>query len=147
MHRRKITTGIVGSALLALSLVTPVAAANKAGDTLVNVQISDVTVLVPVAIAANLCDINVNVLARQVDAGDTTCEATAESIASPGSNGGNGGGGNQAGNSLVNVQLDDIFVAVPIALAANLCDVNVNVLAVQLRAGEAACDASALAQS
>jgi hypothetical protein len=87
------------------------------------------------------------VLAGQVDAGDTTCEATAESIASPGSNGGNGGGGNKAGNSLVNVQLDDILVAAPIAVAANLCDVNVNILAVQLRAGDAFCDASALAQS
>jgi hypothetical protein len=145
MNRKTVSTGIVGSALLALALINPVAAApgNQAGDTLVNVQISDVTILVPVAIAANLCDINVNVLALQVDAGDTTCTATAESAASPGSNGGNGGKGNQAGNSLVNVQLTDIFVAVPIALAANLCDVNVNILAVQLRDGDATCTATA----
>jgi hypothetical protein len=144
MNRKTLSTGIVGSALLALALINPVAAApgNQAGDTLVNVQISDVTILVPVAIAANLCDINVNVLANQVDGGDTECTATAESIASPGSNGGNG---NQAGNSLVNVQITDITVLAPIALAANLCDVNVNVLAQQLRLGEATCDASALA--
>ncbi|MDQ3553322.1 MAG: hypothetical protein M3395_02795 [Chloroflexota bacterium] len=147
MNRKSWSTGIVGSALLTLALINPVAAApgNEVGDTLVNVQISDVTIAVPIAIAANLCDINVNALSDQVDAGDTECTATAESIATPGSNGGNGGNGNQAGNSLVNVQITDIEVLVPIALAANLCDVNVNVLARQLRLGEATCDASALA--
>lgn len=147
MNRKIMTRSLLGSTLLALALVGPAAAApgNQAGDTLVNVQISDVTILVPVAIAANLCDINANVLADQVDAGDTTCTATAESAATPGSNGGNGSGGNQAGNSLVNVQIDDLFVAVPIALAANLCDVNVNILARQLRLGDATCDATALA--
>jgi hypothetical protein len=144
--RKKLAMGFLGSVVLTLVLAGSVMAApggNRVGDTLVNVQVSDVTILVPVAVAANLCDINVNALARQVDAGDTDCEATAESAASPGWN--NGGGGNQAGNSLVNVQITDIFVAVPIALAANLCDVNVNVLAQQLRLGDATCDASALA--
>jgi hypothetical protein len=149
MNRKTFSTSIVGSALLALALVSPAAAApggNQVGDTLVNVQISDVTIAVPIAIAANLCDINVNVLAGQVDAGDTTCEATAESIATPGSNGGNGGqNGNQAGNSLVNVQITDLEVLVPIALAANLCDTSVNILARQLALGDAECDASALA--
>jgi hypothetical protein len=141
---KRFVGGTIVSAALALSVVAPVAAANRAGDTLVNVQISDVTILVPVAVAADLCDINVNVLAIQVDAGQTTCDATAQSAASPGSNGGNGGG-NTAGNSLVNVQIDDVLVAVPIALAANLCDVGVNVLATQLHTGSATCDASALA--
>jgi hypothetical protein len=143
---RKLALGCIGSAVLSLALAGGAMAApggNQAGDTLVNVQLSDITILVPVAVAANLCDINVNVLADQVDAGDTTCDATAESAASPGWNG--GGGGNQAGNSLVNVQITDVFVAVPIALAANLCDVNVNILAEQLRLGDATCDASALA--
>ena len=51
---------------------------------LVNVLIGDVTVQVPIGIAANLCDINAAVLANQVDAGDTTCTATAESTASNG---------------------------------------------------------------
>ena len=114
---------------------------NRAGDTLVNVQISDVTVLIPISVAANLCDINVNVLADQVRTGDTDCEATAESIASPGP--GTGGGGNQAGNSLVNVQISDVDVFVPIGIAANLCDVNANVLAQQLRTGDATCTATA----
>jgi hypothetical protein len=56
---------------------------NQAGDSLVNVQVGDVTVLVPVSVAAALCDVNVNVLAEQLGDGDATCEATAESIATP----------------------------------------------------------------
>jgi hypothetical protein len=72
---------------------------NQAGDSLINLQISDVEVLVPVSVAANLCDVNVNVLAQQDRTEAASCTATAESIASPGQ--GNGGGGNQAGDSLV----------------------------------------------
>ena len=118
-------------------------AQNTAGDSLVNVQIGDVTILVPVAVAANLCDLSVNVLARQLEAGDTTCVATAESIATPGNGGGNGNGGNTAGNSLVNVQIGDITAKLPIAVAANVCDVDVNVLAAQLAVGDATCVADA----
>jgi hypothetical protein len=143
---RKLALGFIGSAVLSLALVGTAMAApggNQAGDSLVNVQVSDITILVPVAVAANLCDINVNALAEQVAAGDTDCVATAESAASPGWN--SGGGGNQAGDSLVNVQITDVFVAVPIALAANLCDVNVNILATQIALGDTTCDASALA--
>lgn len=141
MFKRLIGPSLAAGAL-AIALVAPVAAANRAGDSLVNVQISDVTILVPIAIAANICDVNVNVLAEQLDAGDATCTATAESIATPGTGDG-GRGGNQAGNSLVNVQVDDLTVLLPVAVAANVCDVNVNVLAAQLRLGEATCDAAA----
>jgi hypothetical protein len=74
--------------------------------------------------------------------GSPVCTASAESIATPGQGG--GGGGNQAGNSLVNVQIDDVTVLAPIAVAANLCDVNVNVLATQLKGpGSPTCDATA----
>jgi hypothetical protein len=113
---------------------------NQAGDSLVNVQVGDVTVLVPVSVAAALCDVNVNVLAQQLDTGDAMCEATAESVATPGT-GGNGGG-NQAGNSLVNVQIGDITALIQVSVAAAICDVNVNVLARQLRLGEATCEAT-----
>lgn len=128
---------------LSLAFAAPAQAQNQAGDSLVNVQISDVEVLVPIGVAANLCDINANVLAQQERQGGAQCEATAESVATPGSGGGGGGGGNQAGNSLVNVQLTDITIALPIAVAANVCDVNVNILAQQLRNGGAECDARA----
>jgi len=38
-------------------------------------------VLVPVAVAANICDLDVNVLAQQREFGRTTCEAIAQSEA------------------------------------------------------------------
>jgi hypothetical protein len=141
MIRKLIGSTLAGTAL-AVALVGPVAAQNQAGDSLVNVQVSDLTVLVPISLAANLCDINVNILAQQERNGGAACTADAESIASPGSNGG-GGGGNQAGDSLVNVQLSNIDVFVPIGVAANLCDINANVLAEQVRDGGAQCDATA----
>jgi len=132
-----VLTGTLSLGAAAAAVAQP---GNRAGDTLVNVQISDVEVLIPISVAANLCDINVNVLARQVRTGDTDCEATAESIASPGKG---SGGSNRAGDSLVNVQISDVDVFVPIGIAANLCDVNANVLAAQLRTGDATCTATA----
>jgi hypothetical protein len=140
MRRVLVLMALTG--MLSLVAAAPAVAqpGNRAGDTLVNVQISDVEVLIPISVAANLCDINVNVLADQVRTGDTDCEATAESIASPGRG---GGGGNRAGDSLVNVQISDVDVFVPIGIAANLCDVNANVLAQQLRTGDATCTATA----
>ena len=142
MHRKLIGGSLAGVAL-AIALVAPVAAGNKAGNSLVNVQVSDTTIAVPIALAANLCDIDVNVLARQADIGRTTCTATAESVATPGG----GGGGNKAGDSLVNVQIDDLNVLLPIGIAANICDVNANVLAAQLDLGPTTCDAVANAST
>jgi acyl-CoA hydrolase len=142
MHRKLIGASLA-SVALAIALAAPVAAANQAGDSLVNVQVSDTTIAVPIALAANLCDIDVNVLARQADIGRTTCTATAESVATPGG----GGGGNKAGDSLVNVQIDDLNVLLPIGIAANICDVNANVLAAQLDLGPTTCDAVANAST
>ena len=142
---KRLLGATIASSALVLTLVGPVAAQNRAGNSLVNVQISDVTIAVPVAVAANLCDISVNVLARQLGAGDTSCEADATSIATPGT-GGNGGG-NRAGHSLVSVQIADLEVLLPISVAANVCDVAVNVLAVQLQVGDVTCDAVATSET
>lgn len=52
---------------------------------LVNVDIGDVIVQVPVGIAANLCDINAAILVGQFqDTGSAECTATADSTASNG---------------------------------------------------------------
>lgn len=137
---------IASVSVLSLAFASPAIAQNQAGDSLVNVQIGDVTVLAPISLAANLCDVNVNVLARQERDGGATCRATAESIASTGKGKGKGkgpGGGNTAGDSLVNVQIEDITVLAPISVAADLCDVNANVLARQVRDGGATCRATA----
>ncbi len=117
------------------------ASAQTEQDGLVNVNVQDVTIQVPIAIAANICDVNANVLARQERNGGAECDADAESIATPGTGGGGGAPVDQEG--LVNVNVADLVVQLPVAVAANVCDVNINVLAEQLRNGGAECDAVA----
>jgi len=130
---------VAAAAALTLGLAGP-ASAQTTQDGLVNVNIEDVQVLVPIALAANLCDVNVGVLARQERRGGAECTATAESIATPG-NGSGGGPTNQQG--LVNVNISDVDVLVPIGIAANVCDVNAAILAEQIRQGGAECTATA----
>ena len=48
-----------------------------------NVLVQDVVIQVPIAIAANVCDVNVAVLAEIVDSA-AACSATADAVASPG---------------------------------------------------------------
>ena len=91
---------------------------------LVNVAIEDVTVQLPISVAANVCDVNVAVLAEIVDQAES-CDATADSAASAGPS----GNGNVRQEGLVNVLVDDVVIQAPIALAANICDVNVAILA------------------
>jgi hypothetical protein len=138
-------------AVLATTAVTLAVAATSASaqdqDGLVNVAIVDTQVAIPVSIAANVCDVNVGVLARQDRFGGAMCTADATSIAThnQGPNGG-GGGAQQGGveqDGLVNVAIVDTQVAVPVAVAANVCDVNVGILALQLRIGETTCNADA----
>jgi hypothetical protein len=47
----------------------------------VDVNNNQVIVQVPIAVAANVCDLNVAVLAVIQDDGDVACEATAEAVA------------------------------------------------------------------
>jgi hypothetical protein len=107
---------------------------------LVNVNIGDVTVQVPVAIAANICGVAVNVLAELVAAGDVECEAIAESEARS-SRGSGQGPVNQEG--LINLNLGDVTVQVPVAVAANICGVAVNLLAQVELEGDVTCEAIA----
>jgi hypothetical protein len=60
----------------------------------------------------------------------------------PGGNGGGGGGTTQEG--LINVNLEDNVVQIPIAAAANVCDIDVVVLATDiLLRDRTECDAAA----
>jgi hypothetical protein len=105
---------------------------------LVNVALVDTTIQVPIAVAANICDVNVNALAQQLALGDTACgaDATATAVDSDGP-----GNSPVRQNGLVNIYAEDTTVQVPIGIAANLCDIDVNVLARQLELGERTCDA------
>ncbi len=83
MQIRRTAAALTVTAALSLSgvaLAVP-AQAQPVQTGLVNVVIGDVTVQLPIAIAANVCDVNVNVLAVQLREGPTTCEADADSEA------------------------------------------------------------------
>jgi hypothetical protein len=148
-HLGRRTTRVL--AVLATTAVVSVAGATSASgqdqDGLVNVAIVDTQVAIPVSVAANVCDVNVGVLARQERLGGAACTADATSIAThnqgPGGGGGDADQGGVQQDGLVNVAIVDTQIAVPLAVAANVCDVNVGILAQQLRIGETTCEADA----
>jgi hypothetical protein len=116
------------------------ASAQNQQNGLVNVAVEDVTVQVPISVAANICDVNVAVLVNAFADDAAACTATAESAAS---NGGGNGGPPTTQEGLVNVLIDDVLVQVPVSVAANVCDVNVAVLTGIVLDDAAACDATA----
>jgi hypothetical protein len=126
--------------MLPLALAAPASAQQQTG--LVNVAVVGNTIQAPVAVAANICGLQVNVLAQGVAQGPVTCTAlstaTAQAVAvrQPG-----GGGGNQ--NGLINIIVADNVVQIPIAAAANVCGIQVNVLAQFVNQQAVACTANA----
>lgn len=129
-------------ALTALVAVAPVGAQTTQNG-LVNVSLSDITVQVPVGIAANVCDVTVGILANVTQAGQqTSCTAVADATAQPVMVG-SAPAGSTTQSGLVNVALSNVTVQVPIAAAINLCGVNAAVLAVlQQIGGGANCTAT-----
>jgi len=110
---------------------------------LVNVNLTDTTVQIPIALAANVCDVNVAVLVGQLDDGSAPCAASADPTAEVATD--DGGPVTQRG--LVNVNVTDLVVQVPIGIAANVCDVNVGVLINDLRDSAAVCEATGVADA
>ena len=124
-------TALVATGAMSLG-AAGAAEAQTQQEGLVNVNVENVTAQVPIGIAANVCDVNANVLAEQLRQGGAECDADAESIATNGP--GHGGSTRQSG--LVNVNAEDIVVQIPVALAANVCDVNVGVRSEERRVGK-----------
>jgi hypothetical protein len=60
------------AAALSIGVALPASAQQQRG--LVIVNISDVAVQVPVSVAANVCGVAVNVIARDTGPGETACE-------------------------------------------------------------------------
>jgi len=109
---------------------------------LVNLNLENITVQVPIGVAANVCDVNVAVLANLVDAGQTQpCTALANTDASAVTVGAPTGTTTQ--NGLVNVNLSNVTIQVPIAAAVNICDVNAAVLAALADVAGSSCTATA----
>ena len=66
--------------LMVFSTVAPALGQQQTG--LVNVIIEDVVIAVPVAVAANVCNVNVNVIATQfIGTQEAVCEADADALA------------------------------------------------------------------
>jgi hypothetical protein len=131
------TVSAVVAAVAALGIAAGPASAQQSG--LVNVDVSNNTVQVPVAVAANVCGVAVNVIATNTFGGNAVCTSTSHATAQDGGGGG-GGGANQDG--LVNVALTGNTVQVPIGVAANICGVQANVIAQNTFGGNALCDAT-----
>jgi len=90
----------------------------------------------PIAVAANVCNVAVNVLATELANGAAPCNATGSPSAT--ATRGGGGSNNQQGG-LVNLNLQNTTIQAPIGIAANICNVSVNALASQLHNGAATC--------
>ena len=131
-------------AALALTLGVAAASAGPASaqarqEGLVNVYAEDVTVQVPVGVAANVCGVAANVLAQAGNFGDVDCASEGVAVAQDSDP--NNPPPRQRG--LVNLALVDVTVQVPVAVAADVCGVAVNVLANNVNAGAVDCDAIA----
>jgi hypothetical protein len=107
-------------------------------DGLVNLNIDDVTVQIPVSAAANICGVAVNVLAMGIVQGPVDCQAG--SIALAEDDDGSAEPPDQDG--LINVNITNVDVQVPIDVAANVCGVSVTALAAALLEGPVDCAAS-----
>lgn len=167
MHRIRLAL-VSGFAAVALAAVgaAPASAQTNNQSGLVNVNVQDLalqvpaSVAVPVSVAANVCGVDVNVLANALNNGPVSCTATSDSSAlntavanAMTGQGGGGGGASNHQSGLVNVNLQDVAiqvpvsVAVPVGVAANVCGVNANVLASQLQNGGASCTANSTSQA
>jgi hypothetical protein len=146
---KRFLVSIIGAGALTVGgavAATPAPAQPVFQEGLVNVAITDVGVQIPIALAANICDVNVAVLVSDLQDDSADCEADASSTADiTFANGGGNGPVFQQG--LVNVLVTDVAVQVPIGIAANVCDVNVAVLVDQFLDEGSDCNADALSEA
>jgi hypothetical protein len=134
----KIRLILAAFATAAMGLVGSSAATAANQNGLVNVDVSNNTVQVPIGVAANVCGVAVNILAAGTIASPATCDAVAGATAySAGNN--HGGSTNQQG--LINLAITNNTIQVPIGIAANICGIAANVLATQTVSGPASCNA------
>jgi hypothetical protein len=106
---------------------------------LVNLNLTGITVQLPIALAANVCDVNVAVLVDELTDGSAPCNASSNPEAVVATE----DGGPVSQDGLVNVNLTDVVAQIPIGLAANVCDVNIAVLVDTLQDAASPCDAVA----
>ena len=91
------------------------------------------------SVAANVCDITVDVLTTDfVGSDESACTIDEQTAATNDIEGyeDTPGNGNGQQNGLVNVSVDGNTVQVPIGVAANVCDIAANVLARDFKGSE-----------
>src|SRR5215210_2763333 len=100
--------------------VSGTAAAQPTQQTgLVNINLENITVQVPIAVAANVCGVQVGALAVGLAQGQAVdCNSGAVSGATV--TGPQGGGGPTTQTGLVNVNVSDVTVQLPVMIAANV---------------------------
>jgi hypothetical protein len=126
----------VSSSVIAVGVsALPASAQTTQQSGLVNVALTGNTVQVPVAVAADICGVQANVIASNNFLGNTTCTSASHSTAT----GGGGGGGTTTQQGLVNVALTGNQIQVPIGVAADVCGVQANVIASGNFAGNTLC--------
>lgn len=103
------------------------------------VDVANNVVQVPIAVAANVCGLQVGILAQGLQQGPVDCTALADATATRSGGGGGSGGTRQEG--LVNLAITDNTIQIPVGLAANICGVQAGVLAQALSQGAVSCDA------
>jgi hypothetical protein len=107
------------------AMALPASASAQTQEGLVNVNVSDNVVQVPIGIAANVCDVNVAVLVNEfLDAAEPCrSDATGSAFVTSAD-----GSAEPFQSGLINVNVSGNDVQIPIAAALNVCDVNVAVL-------------------
>jgi hypothetical protein len=129
------------TALMALGLLaTPASAAQQSG--LVNLNVEDNTVQIPVALAANVCGVTVAILAQDLTDGTAECDSDAQALADANVTQ-DPPQGNTVQEGLININIEGNTVQVPIAAAVNICGVTVLVLVQDVLFGDATCEAQA----
>jgi hypothetical protein len=136
ISKRPLAAALAASAL-ALAVSAGPASAQQNG--LVNVDLSNNTVQVPVAVAADICGVQANVIAAGNFGGNALCSSASRSTATGG--GGGGGGGSTQQEGLINVAITGNTVQVPVGVAADVCGVQANVIASNSFGGNAVCTA------
>ncbi|GAB3301328.1 hypothetical protein GCM10027451_04470 [Geodermatophilus aquaeductus] len=141
MRIRTLTAATALAAGATVGLAAPAAAQPPDQSGLVNVNISDLDVQIPIGIAANICDVDVAVLVQDLLDDAAQCDAVATPNAVITRPADDGAPGTQEG--LVNVNVSNIAIQAPIGVVANVCDVNVAVLVSGLVDDSAPCTGSA----
>lgn len=131
-------TALLAVSILAVGVAAAPASAQTQQRGLVNVAVVDNTVQIPIGVAANVCEVQVGVLASALQQGPTPCTAVAGATATAPAPGPDG---TTRQNGLVNLAVTDNTIQVPVGIAANICGVQAGILATQLRQGTAECDA------